>query len=150
MTARRGVTAALLLFVAATLVRLGFDAVRADGAAAEAEAPAQADGVVAFYFHTNKRCTTCRNMEAWTAEALRAAFPPGQVGWRTVNFDEPEHAHYAEEFELITSSVVLVRYADGTRSDWEVLDEAWDLVGDRADFQAYVTRTARAFVEARP
>jgi hypothetical protein len=145
---RRLVTAALLLFVAATLVKLGVDTARAGGAPALEDAPA--DGVVAFYFHTNKRCTTCRNMEAWTGEALRSAFPGGEVGWRTVNFEEPEHAHYADEFELITSSVVLVRYADGARRDWEVLDEAWDLVGDRAEFQAYVTRIARAFVEGRP
>jgi hypothetical protein len=148
VNARRLVTAALLLFVAATLGKLGLDAARAGGAEAAADAPA--DGVAAFYFHTNKRCTTCRNMEAWTAEALRAAFPADRVAWRTVNFEEPEHAHYADEFELITSSVVLVRYADGARGDWQVLDEAWDLVGDRAEFQAYVTRSARAFVEGRP
>ena len=39
----------------------------------------------------------------------------------------------------------LVRYEDGARRDWRVLDEAWDLVGDREEFQAYVTRAARAF-----
>jgi len=53
--------------------------------AAGATAPASADetasqpvtltdGVVAFYFHGNVRCATCRKLEAYTDEAIHSGF----------------------------------------------------------------------------
>jgi len=33
-----------------------------------------ANGVVAYYFHTTARCTSCLTIEKWTAEAIQTAF----------------------------------------------------------------------------
>ena len=107
-------------------------------------------GIVAFYFHGNKRCSTCRKLEAYSAEAITGGFAAeldsGELGWRVVNTDDKENAHFITDFELVTKSVVLVEYSDGEVVRWKNLKLVWQLVGDEDGFVRYVRDETRDFL----
>jgi hypothetical protein len=107
--------------------------------------------VVAYYFHGNFRCKTCRTIEAYSEEAIRSGFPDelasGRLAWRVVNVDEPENKHFVEDFELVTKSVVLTEYEDGEVTRWKNLKQVWQLVRDKAQFLDYVHSSTRKFLQ---
>ena len=90
-------------------------------------------------------------VEATAKEALESAFPDemdgGRVVWRPANLDRPENEHFVTDYELTTSSLVLVDMLDGAQQDWNRVDETWELVGDKLAFQAFVEGEALAYLE---
>ena len=108
-------------------------------------------GVVAYYFHGNLRCKTCRTIEAYSEEAIRSQFADelgsGRLAWRVVNVDDPENEHFVEDFELVTKSLVLVHYEDGEVTRWENLQQVWELVRDKERFLDYVRSSTRGFLQ---
>jgi hypothetical protein len=48
---------------------------------------------------------------------------------------------------LAAPSVVLVRREQGQQTAWQNLDHVWELVGDKAAFQEYVTQETREMLE---
>lgn len=146
MSTSRRFLPALGLILAA--VALGF--VTHAAGEAPAPAPAAADGVVAYYFHGNVRCATCRKIEALADEAIHSAFPAelesGALAWSVVNIDEPDDKHFIEDFQLVTRSVVLAEYRGGEVVRYTNLDRVWQLVRDEAAFMAYVQDETRAFL----
>ena len=109
------------------------------------------DTVVAYYFYGNVRCQTCKKLEAYTSESILTSFTnelsTGALKWETVNTDEKENEHFVTDFELTSRSVVLVKWVDGKQTEWKNLERIWDLVGDKGDFQKYITEEARAFLK---
>jgi hypothetical protein len=107
--------------------------------------------VIACYFHRSVRCKTCLAIENNAEAALLAAYPDafasGEVQWRTVNFDKPEDEHFIEEYDLYTSSLVLIDVHDGAPRDWKMLEKVWDLVWEREAFDAYVRDAVRPYLE---
>ncbi|HSN56151.1 MAG TPA: nitrophenyl compound nitroreductase subunit ArsF family protein [Candidatus Sulfomarinibacteraceae bacterium] len=127
-------------------------AVAADDAASPA-AGAVTDGVVAFYFHGNVRCATCRTIEAYAHDAIHAGFAgeldDGALSWRVVNVDEPENKHFVQDFQLVTRSVVLAELRDGKVVRFTNLDKVWQLVRNRDDFVDYIQNETREFLGER-
>lgn len=116
----------------------------------EAAEATSADGIVAFYFHGNARCVTCKKIEAYADEAIAQGFPEelasGQIEWRPVNIDEADNKHFIEDFQLVTKSVVLVEYHDGAVTRWQNLDKVWQLVRNKDNFVGYVQEETREFL----
>jgi len=116
--------------------------------AATAEVPD--NGIVAFYFHGNKRCSTCRKLESYSDKAVTGGFAPeldaGELEWRVVNTDDKENVHFITDFELVTKSVVLVEYRDGEVVRFNNLKLVWQLVGDEDGFIRYVRDETRDFL----
>ena len=108
------------------------------------------NAIVAYYFHGNKRCSTCRKLEAYSEEAITGGFTSelesGELEWRVVNTDEDGNAHFVTDFELVTKSVVLVEYRDGEVVRWKNLKLVWQLVGDQDGFLRYVRDETRDFL----
>ena len=142
-----------LVLITATFFLIVAPGVTLPGLSAE-EAPAAAvsDGVVAFYFHGNTRCATCRKIEAYADEAIHQGFvqalDTSALTWRVVNIEEPENRHFVEDFQLVTRSVVLAEYRDGNLVRWENLDKVWQLVRDKDGFTSYVQDETREFLGA--
>jgi hypothetical protein len=105
---------------------------------------------VAYYFHGNFRCATCRKIETYSEEAISDAFADelasGELIWKILNTDEKDHKHFVKDFELVTKSVVLVEYRDGQVVRFENLKDVWKLVGDKDDFIKYVRDSTREFL----
>ena len=142
----------LTAIAALTIGSIAPVAAGADGPNASASTPAVEpdNGIVAYYFHGNKRCSTCRKLEAYSEEAVVGGFPSdlenGVLEWRVVDTDEKANAHFVTDFELVTKSVVLVEYHDGEVVRFKNLKLVWQLVGDRDGFIRYVRSETADFI----
>ncbi len=118
-------------------------------AGAEETGPPES-GIVAYYFHGNVRCATCRKLEAYSEEAIGKGvakeITAGQLQWQPVNTDEPGNKHFIEQFELVSKAVVLVEYRDGKIARWQNLKLIWQLVGDKDGFITYVRESTGEFL----
>ena len=152
---KRLVTAALLLFVAVSIVFFVVGELRTvptNASAGTVKSPASEGhrGIV-YYFHGNMRCDTCRRIEAYAEAAIRSAFPEklnrGELSWMAINIDEPENEHFVLDYELQARSLVLSGIAQDGRKRWKKLDKIWDLVGDKDEFSSYVRNEVEAFLK---
>jgi hypothetical protein len=107
-------------------------------------------GFVAYYFHGDARCTTCRTIEAYAHEAITAAFAPeledGTLLWRAINIEKPGNEHFVADFRLDSRSVVVAEMRDGAVTRSKVLDRVWHVVGDKPEFTAYIREEIRRFM----
>ena len=112
--------------------------------------PVTPDQVVVSYLHSNRRCATCRKLEAYSQEAVMSGFASeledSSLVWRTVNFEDEGNEHYVKDYELFSQSLVLSRLHAGKEVEWKKLDKIWELVGDRDAFIAYVQAELKAFL----
>jgi len=103
---------------------------------------AVAHQVVAYYFHGHKRCKTCLRIEELAKETIGAAYldeiADGRLVWKAVDFEESGNEHFAEEYALVASSLVIVDMHDGVQTDWKILEQVWDLVWEDEQFVKYV------------
>jgi hypothetical protein len=155
MNAKKLVTTLLLLFVAVSAGTIAVKewstqtatpasvSVNAPVPAAVSSTPATSEKasqakVVAYYFHGNMRCRTCKAIEALTREAIETGFADdiknGRVALEVVNIEEAGNEHYVQDYQMTLRSVVLVRYEGSKQGDWKRLDEVWKLVGNRDEF----------------
>ncbi len=108
------------------------------------------DRVIAYYFHAEVRCITCLVIEEQAKESIAEAFPmqleSGELEWLPVNFEQPENVHFEEDYELSTSSLVLVRFEGGKQKSWKILERVWDLVDFIDEFEQYVNTETRDFM----
>jgi hypothetical protein len=111
---------------------------------------AQTSPFVAYYFHGNFRCATCKKLEAYSQEAISGAFADElaakTLSWKVLNTDQEENRHFVTDFELVTKAVVLVEYRDGKVVRFENLKDVWELVGDKDEFIKYVQDSTRKFL----
>lgn len=155
MNAKGVVTAVLLLFVVASLAWLGVKEVARSSAlkAAQARSLPAAPGpkVIVYYLHTTARCPSCLKIEAFTeAEVtgpLAGPLSAGKLEWKVLNVDEPNNAHFVEDYELYTKSVVVSELRDGKEVRWKRLDKVWDYLGDQRAFMKYVDDEVRAYLK---
>jgi hypothetical protein len=135
----------------------------APGAAAAAEGGAEPGAaavpepsgcVLVTYFTSDQRCPTCLKIEKLTREAVEQGFAGelagGQLRFRTVNFDRPEHRHYAKDYGLAFKTVVVSDRRGGGEAKWEKFDKVWDLVDEPDAFAAYLREGVRRFLSASP
>jgi len=157
MTAKRVTTALLLLFVLAALGTLAVKEMRRRAATpppATAAPPVETPAVpqvVVYYLHTTTRCPSCMKIESYTAAAVTGprfsdALAKGRLAWKVLNTDEPANAHFVQEYQLVTKSVVLSEVVKGKELRWKRLDRVWDLLDDETAFRAYIEGEVAAFL----
>jgi hypothetical protein len=98
--------------------------------------------VIAYYFHGNVRCSTCRTLEAYSEEAIQSGFPEALkqeiLEWKVVNVEEPDNRHFIKDYQLYTKSLVIVKMEGDKQVEWKNLDRIWELVRDKPAFLQYV------------
>ncbi|MEQ8789828.1 MAG: nitrophenyl compound nitroreductase subunit ArsF family protein [Pirellulaceae bacterium] len=164
MLAKKTATVGLLLFVGATLGALLINSLPARDARDQADAPPAAEssaasvaspsadaalqeGMVAYYFHSDTRCPTCRTIESLAQQAVEDGFAKelaaGTVQWRVVNYQRPESQSAVERYEIVAPIVVLSKVQGGEEIAWKSLDDVWRLTDDKAKFVTYVQEEAK-------
>jgi len=107
--------------------------------------------VIVYYLHTTARCPSCLKIEAFTAAEvtgpLSGPLSEGLLEWKVLNVDEPKNAHFVEEYQLYTKSVVVSEMKDGKQVRWKRLDKVWDYLGDQQAFMKYVDDEVRAYLK---
>ncbi len=156
MTARRLLTAALLLFVAASVATFVGKELHNRPVAGNPPAvaspgiPRPGSQVVAYYFVGKVRCSSCRRIEQISRKTIEDAFPQeladGRLRFLVVNVDQPENRRYVEEYRLESSSLVLAEMRDGKPAGWKTLPDVWTLVEDPPKLVTYVRSEVAAMM----
>jgi hypothetical protein len=99
--------------------------------------------ILAYYFHGNYRCHTCRTIEALAYKTINDKFAvelqAGEIIWKEINVEQTANRHFIGEFQLYSSSLVIVK-KDGEKTvSWKILQDVWRLVRDENKFSEYVT-----------
>lgn len=144
----------ILLFVGIASV-VGAIYTQSEKARAESPAtPAVQAGesrVIAYYFHVTARCVTCRTIESYSREVIEqrlgGEIANGRLQFKLVNLQLPENRHFVKDYQLFTKSLVLVRFEKGRQAEFKVLNDTWELVGDKPAMQGYVERETREFLK---
>ena len=107
--------------------------------------------LIAYYFHGDVRCPTCRAIEEGAYQALRESFPneieSGSLEWKTINTDEVWNAHFIQEFQLVASSVVVAEVSGAETVEWKNLHKVWQLVHDKEGYFNYIRTETQPFLE---
>jgi hypothetical protein len=137
-----------LLIPAMTLV-IAYPILSALAQKSAATQPA-AHKVIAYYFHTNTRCSTCMKIEAYSKEAIEKGFPEeiknGTLEMRVVNYEHPENRHFMQDYRLVSKSLVLVNMVNGKQTEWTNLKLVWQLTGRKDAFLNYVRKEVRNYL----
>ncbi len=108
------------------------------------------DSVVVYYFHGNRRCRTCvgiqRAIQTTVAERFASETASGVLVLREVNIDEPDNAHFIKEFQLSSSSMVVVARRGEATVKWENCGEVWPLAHEEAALAAYAEKQIRNYL----
>jgi len=117
------------------------------------QSPASGTGahkVIAYYFHTNTRCSTCMKIEAFSHEAIEKGFPEelksGKLEMRVVNYEQTQNRHFMKDYKLVSKSLVLVNMVNGKQTEWTNLKMVWQLTGRKDAFLNYVRREVRGYL----
>jgi len=99
---------------------------------------------ILYYFHRTARCNECLAMELFAGELLNnefdAAVQDGSLAYYVINIDEPGSEHFASDFALSYSTLVLVAEDEsGKVLRWKNLEEAWEKSHDQDAFKTYMT-----------
>jgi hypothetical protein len=161
MTPRRAINGLLLAFVIVSAAYLAVKSMRAANgwraeqsvqAAEQAPAPEQTgpNKIVAYYFHVTARCVTCRAIETYSKQVIHERFASelsaGRLEWRLVNIQLPENRHFIQDYQLFTKSLVLVHIKDRRQREYKVLNDTWELVGEKTVMQKYVEQEVRGYL----
>ena len=107
--------------------------------------------VIAYYFHGNTRCFTCRKIEGLSHDVVTSEFGPqlktDQLEWQSVNVEQPGNEHLFDDYKLITWSLVLVTYRNGKQTGYTNLTDVWTLVNNEPAFRSYVKSGIQAALE---
>lgn len=107
--------------------------------------------VIAYYFHGNVRCATCRRIETYTKEAIDSAFATdlvdGGLEWRVINTDSAHYAHFVDDYKLYTRSVILSDLHEGKEARWKNLEKVWTLSNDKTEFSKYIQTEVKVFLD---
>jgi hypothetical protein len=106
--------------------------------------------VIAYYFHTNTRCSTCIKIEQYSHEAIEQGFANelknGTLEMRIVNYEQPENRHFIQDYKLVSKSLVLVSMVNGKQTKWTNLKMVWQLTGHKDAFLNYVRKEVRGYL----
>jgi len=113
------------------------------------EAPAEK--VLVTYFYTTYRCPTCRKLEAYSRQAIEEGFPKEleekKIVFRTLNIEEPENEHYAQDYKLYTKSLIISLTRNGREEKWKNLADIWKLVRSHEKFLEYVQHETQSYLK---
>jgi hypothetical protein len=148
----------LLAFVAAAIGTM-FLRDRASSSSSQAAsktmaAPApEGSGFVAYYFHGTRRCPTCRAIEAQAQETINTRFAEevrqGRLTWAAVNLEDIGNDHYATDYGVTGSTLVIAELRGGRPVRFAKLEQTWRLVRNKPAFVDYVTDVVTAFLKAK-
>ena len=159
------VTITLLAFVAASVVVLAVKSTRQAPPPDDPDVPVATNsdvpdepkpltnGIIAYYFHGDMRCPTCRKIEAYSHEAITSGFAEqlknGSVQWKVLNYDAPANEDLAAKYDIVAPTVVIVKVEDGQQKRWGNLARVWEFVGDKKAFVDYVQTQTKALLEGQ-
>jgi len=108
------------------------------------------DKVIVYYFHGTRRCATCLGIQKVVDETVEGRFAAeiasGDLEFREIDYDLDENKHFAREFELSFSTMVVATFAGDAMLKWENCDKVWEHAHDHPALGDYVEERIRAYL----
>jgi hypothetical protein len=108
------------------------------------------DQVVMTYFISGVRCVSCKKIEelaqATAEQDFAAELASKRLVFRVIDTGEPANAHYMNDYQLTSKTVILSHRVDGRETEWLAMEKVWDLLEDPAGFRAYLAEPIRKFL----
>ncbi len=108
--------------------------------------------VIAYFFHGHRQCPSCRHLEAISERAIADGFPDamrsGTIQWRAVDIEDAVNQHFASEYQIYWSSLVLVKVTAGKPVTYKNLEKAWQIQQNDLALRSYVRAEVRAYLGA--
>lgn len=140
---------AALAMIAFAIVSIGVavrDVSRARYAASDAlEGPGARDGYYVVLFRGSAFCPTCDIMEAATEKLMASDNNLRDFTFRVVNFELPGNEHYLFDYDLYTTTIVLIEQRDGLTARWKNLYDSWEKAEKTNDFDTYLAAEIALF-----
>ncbi|MFH0732611.1 MAG: nitrophenyl compound nitroreductase subunit ArsF family protein [Candidatus Omnitrophota bacterium] len=107
--------------------------------------------IIAYYFHGSFRCITCTSMEKYSREAIETNFKDalesGKLEFKSVNVEEPDNEHYADDYQLYTKTLILSLVKNGEEIKSKNLDKIWEYARNKQKFISYVAEELNNFLK---
>jgi hypothetical protein len=98
--------------------------------------------IKAYYFYGDFRCTSCKKIEKYSREAIEKYFDKqlknGSLTFQAINMDKPENKHFIQDYQLVSKSLVIVKYKKGKQVKWKNLEKVWQHLNNEDVFFEYV------------
>lgn len=140
------------LFVAVRDIGRAFTANASDSPAALSGEP---DGNYVVLFRGSSFCPTCDQMQKLSEDLLSAPgssfasdVADGKLSFRVINFEKPGNEHFLFDYDLYTTTIVLIEQRDGRQTRWKNLHESWEYAEENDGFKEYLANEIRAFAQA--
>ena len=107
--------------------------------------------IVVTYFHSNRRCKSCKLIESMSYDVIEKEFTgmlaSGVIEWRKVNVSRKENKHFVQKYGLFAQTVILSEVVNDEEVRWKDLDEVWNLLRKPDDFYTYIKTEVQAFLK---
>lgn len=146
---KKFVAIALMTFAFISLAVAVRDILRGgDGVSALSGEP---DGVYTVLFRGSSYCPTCDTMEELARELLASYTDRdgARVPFLVVNYEKPENEHYLFDYDLYTTTVVLIEQRNGREERWKNLQDSWEYAEKKGGFKEYLARELADFQEKK-
>jgi len=109
------------------------------------------DGVVAYYFHGNRRCSTCMGIQDTIVNTIDTRFlaetTAGKLVFKEINIEEDANKHFVPEYQLSFSTLVVEGRKNGKAIKWENCGKVWDLAHEQPALAQYVEERINTFLQ---
>ena len=151
---RLGVSFLVLVMFLALAQGIGCSAESSKSTASDKQISAQKDHkVVVTYFHGNRRCFSCKKIEALTIAAIKEGFSreieKGLLEFKLVNVDDRGNKHFIDKYKLYSQSVIVSDVVKGREEKWKNLDQVWQLLYREDVFKAYIQEEVREYLDRK-
>lgn len=116
--------------------------------------PGTIDGYYVILFRGSSYCPTCDVMERLTSELLTSSDSPfpqdgrtKKIFFKVINFEIPGNEHYILDYDLYTTTVVLIEQKNGAAKRWKNLQDSWKLSEEKTRYERYLTDEIQKFLK---
>ncbi|MCF7956879.1 MAG: nitrophenyl compound nitroreductase subunit ArsF family protein [Phycisphaerae bacterium] len=106
--------------------------------------------VVAYYFHRTIRCPGCLQIEFMAGQAIQDVFEQelkdGRLAWLVLDMEEPGNQGLVDQYDLETSTFVLVDSSSAGNGRWKKLEKVWNLKDDPDGFRRYIEQEVAGYL----
>ena len=68
--------------------------------------------------------------------------------WCSVDVQDPANRHFASDYDIYWSALVLVRFRDGSQIEFKNLERVWQYQENDAALAGYVTSEVKSYLGA--
>ena len=145
-TVKRIITILLLCFVVSSTVVAIYQVIESARQQESGIDWSSEDHFIAFYFHGNKRCSMCNDIEKYTRQAITTNYGD-RVEFRVINWQDSNNKAYVRAYELIGNAVVLVEIRHRKQHRFKNLEKLWDFAHSEREFTAYIKEEVDRWIQ---